>query len=103
MGMGRLLGQHRDRRLPPPFDPPSRPVARDHHPISASGTNAVNARTDLSVALFLDGDNKPWHALGAPNLRPTGPIRFTSPDRQRGYDFYSASAITVTTALSIAR
>lgn len=60
-------------------------------------------RTDLSVALYLDTDNNPWHALGDPALTPTEPIAFASPNHQHEYSFYPEAAVTLETARAAAR
>jgi hypothetical protein len=60
-------------------------------------------RNDLSVALLLDHDNQPWHALGDPNLTASESIVFASPDDRHGYDFHSEAAISIETARAIAR
>lgn len=60
-------------------------------------------RDDLSVALYLDADNKPWHALGNPELAPSEPIVFTSHDQQYKHDFYPEAAIALEAARAAAR
>ncbi len=59
-------------------------------------------RDDLSVALYLDSDNKPWHALGNPELSPSEPIAFTSHDQRHKHDFYPEAAITLEAARTAA-
>lgn len=59
--------------------------------------------TDLAVALYLDIENKPWHTLGDPNLTPTEPIVFASPDDKNEYAFQPEAAIAIETARSAAR
>ncbi len=60
-------------------------------------------RNDLSVALYLDADNNPWHAQGDPNLSPTEPIGFASHDHQHAYSFYPEAAVALETARAAAR
>lgn len=60
-------------------------------------------QNDLSVALYVDTDNKPWHALGEPNLTPAEPIAFASPDNQHDYEFNPEAAVTLETARAAAR
>ena len=60
-------------------------------------------RPDLSVALYLDTDNNPWHAQGDPTLTPAEPLTFASPDHQHEYDFYPGAAISLETAKAAAR
>lgn len=60
-------------------------------------------RPDLSVALYLDTDNNPWHAQGDPTLTPTESITFASPDHQHEYSFYPGAAVSLETARAAAR
>lgn len=60
-------------------------------------------RPDLSVALYVDTDNNPWHAQGDPTLTPTEPLTFDSPDHQHQYSFYPEAAVTLETARAAAR
>ncbi len=60
-------------------------------------------RNDLSVALYLDTDNKPWHATGDARLDVDGTISFTSPDRQHDYEFNPEAVISLESARATAR
>ena len=60
-------------------------------------------RNDLSVALYLDTDNRPWHAAGDARLDVDGTISFTSPDHQHDYEFNPQAFISLDSARATAR
>jgi len=60
-------------------------------------------RKDLAVALYLDAENTPWHALGRPELTHSEPISFANPTGQNDYHFAPTAAITVQAARATAQ
>ncbi len=60
-------------------------------------------RQDCSVAMYLDSNGDPWHAVGDPTLSIDEPFQFASYLGKGVIDFFPTAAITVESARSITR
>jgi len=60
-------------------------------------------RIDVSIALYLDDDNTPWHAVGDPNLGHRDSLSFASTTGEHVCDFYATAAVKLDTVRVVAK